>query len=51
MQELRRVAERGARWAVEHEFDGESDIDGIDEKGWIAGADPVQVSQREWQRG
>lgn len=51
VQELQHVAERGAHWAVQHGFDGDSDIDHIEENGCIAGADPAQVSQRAWQRG
>jgi|SRR5208282_5802405 len=51
VQELRRVAEQGARWAVEHGFGSESDLDHIEESGCIAGADPAQVSQRAWERG
>jgi tRNA-splicing ligase RtcB (3'-phosphate/5'-hydroxy nucleic acid ligase) len=45
------VAEQGAHWAVEYGFDGESDVDHIEENGCIAGADPEQVSQRACQRG
>jgi tRNA-splicing ligase RtcB len=51
VQELRRVAEQGARWAAEHGFDDQNDVDHIEENGCIAGADPAQVSQRAWQRG
>ena len=51
VQELRRVVEQGAHWAVEYGFDDESDVDHIEENGCIAGADPEQVSQRAWQRG
>jgi tRNA-splicing ligase RtcB len=51
VQELRHVAEEGARWAVENGFGSESDLDHIEENGCIAGADPAQVSQRAWERG
>src|SRR5271165_654171 len=51
VQELRRVAEEGARWAFEHGFGSESDLEHIEENGCIAGADPAQVSQRAWERG
>lgn len=50
-QELRPVAEQGARWAVEHGFGSESDLDYIEENGCIRGAVPAQVSQRAWERG
>ena len=50
-QELRLVAERGACWAVDHDFGNQSDLDHIEENGCISGADPGQVSQRAWQRG
>jgi RNA-splicing ligase RtcB len=33
VQELRLVAEQGARWAVEHGFGSESDLDHIEESG------------------
>jgi tRNA-splicing ligase RtcB len=51
VQELRHVAEQGARWAVQNGFGSESDLDHIEETGRIAGADPTQVSQRAWERG
>src|SRR5271166_595622 len=51
VQELRRVAEQGARWAVGRGFGSESDLDHIEESGCIAGADPAQVSERAWERG
>jgi tRNA-splicing ligase RtcB len=50
-EELRHVAERGARWAVEHELGSESDLDYIEENGCTPGADPAQVSRRAWERG
>jgi tRNA-splicing ligase RtcB (3'-phosphate/5'-hydroxy nucleic acid ligase) len=50
-EELRDVAERGARWAVDHDLGSESDLDHIEENGCIPGADLGQVSQRAWQRG
>jgi hypothetical protein len=49
--ELRRVAEQGARWGLEHDFGSESDLEHIEEKGCIEGADPAQVSHRAWERG
>ena len=51
MDELRRVVEHGARWAVEHGYGSEADLAHIEEEGCIAGADPAEVSHRAWQRG
>jgi tRNA-splicing ligase RtcB len=51
VQELRRVAEQGARWAVGRKFGSESELEHIEENGCIADADPAQVSQRAWERG
>jgi tRNA-splicing ligase RtcB len=51
VDKLHPVAERGARWAVECGFGGESDLAHIEEHGCIAGADPAEVSHRAWQRG
>ena len=51
VQELKCVAERGARWAVEHGFGSESDLNHIEENGCITDANPAQVSQRAWERG
>ena len=43
VDELRRVVERGARWAVEHGYGTETDLAHIEERGCIAGADPAEV--------
>ena len=51
VDELRRVVERGAHWAVEHGYGTETDLAHIEEHGCIAGADPAEVSPRAWQRG
>ena len=51
VQEERRVAEQGVRWAIEQGFGSESDLKYIEENGCIAEADPAQVSQRAWERG
>ena len=40
VQELQRVAEQGARWAVGRGFGGESDLERIEENGCIASPDP-----------
>lgn len=51
VQDLRRLAEQGARWGVENGFGDPNDLDHIEENGCIAGADTAQVSQRAWERG
>lgn len=50
-RELKRVMLRGAAWAVEHDFGGASDLEHIEERGCIQGADPEQVSARALERG
>ncbi len=42
---------KGARWAVENGFGTQSDLDYIEEKGCISGADPGAVSQKARDRG
>jgi tRNA-splicing ligase RtcB len=51
VQDLSSVAEQGTRWAVEHGFGSETDLDYIEENGCVTGADPAQVSPRAWERG
>jgi tRNA-splicing ligase RtcB (3'-phosphate/5'-hydroxy nucleic acid ligase) len=40
----------GARWAVEQGFGEEADLDRIEERGRMAGADPAQISLKAHQR-
>ena len=49
--ELRRVATKGACWAVEKGMGTETDLEFIEEHGCMEGADPTQVSDRAWERG
>jgi len=49
--ELKRVVSQGARWAVERGLGSETDLEFIEERGCITGADPSRVSARAWQRG
>ena len=49
--ELKRVALKGARWAVERKMGTETDLAFIEENGCISGADPSKVSDRAWTRG
>jgi tRNA-splicing ligase RtcB len=49
--ELRRVAVEGAGWAVRHGFGEAEDLEYIEERGCMAGANPDKVSERAWQRG
>jgi tRNA-splicing ligase RtcB (3'-phosphate/5'-hydroxy nucleic acid ligase) len=51
VDELRRVVERGASWAVEHGYGSQTDLAHIEEHGCITGADPAEVSHRAWERG
>jgi tRNA-splicing ligase RtcB len=50
-EEERRVLKKGARWAVEKGFGSAEDLDHIEEKGCIEGADPDRVSERAMERG
>jgi tRNA-splicing ligase RtcB (3'-phosphate/5'-hydroxy nucleic acid ligase) len=49
--DLRRVLERGARWAVEQGMGKEADLAVLEEGGCLAGADPAEVSERALERG
>jgi len=50
--ELRRVMERGARWAIERGFTaGEDDAEHCEEHGCLRGADPDAVSAKAYERG
>jgi tRNA-splicing ligase RtcB len=49
--DLKRVAERGARWAVERGLGQASDLDVLEEGGALGGADPSAVSERAYERG
>jgi tRNA-splicing ligase RtcB len=50
-EEERRVLKKGAKWAVEKGFGSSEDLDHIEEKGCIVGADPDRVSDRAMERG
>jgi len=50
-QELDRVLVRGARWAVERGYGGETDLEHTEENGCLDDADPAHVSQRARERG
>src|SRR5687768_7721566 len=49
--DLKRVVERGARWAVERGLGQASDLEALEEGGTLAGADPAAVSDRAYERG
>ncbi|HXQ20304.1 MAG TPA: RtcB family protein [Candidatus Acidoferrales bacterium] len=49
--DFRAVAERGARWCVEHGYGWPEDLDHTEEGGAIAGADADRVSPRALERG
>jgi len=50
-QEVKKVLIHGARWAVENGYGWEEDLEVIEEKGSMAGADPGVVSKRALERG
>jgi tRNA-splicing ligase RtcB len=50
-QDLRRVLEKGAGWAVSQGLGRAEDLDTVEERGCIAGADPDLVSDRAGERG
>jgi len=50
-KELEQVAVEGAAWAVARGFGSPTDLERIEERGRMAGADPAHVSERAWQRG
>ena len=47
----RRVLTEGARWAVEHGYGTQDDLEHTEEAGCLAGADPEEVSDRAMERG
>lgn len=49
--DLRRVLESGAAWAVEHGYGRPEDLERLEEKGRLAGANPDLVSERALERG
>ena len=49
--DLSAVLERGAAWAVRRGFGTSADLDAIEERGCLAGADPGRVSKRALERG
>lgn len=50
-EEESRVFKRGARWAIENGYGVAEDLEHIEEKGTIEGADPRVVSERALERG
>ena len=50
-KELEDVLERGASWAVREGFGRKDDLEVIEERGTIAGADPSSISDRAKERG
>ena len=49
--EERKVLRKGARWAVENGFGQSEDLDHIEERGTLPGADPEVISDRALERG
>jgi tRNA-splicing ligase RtcB len=50
-EEERRVLKKGAKWAIEKGFGSTEDVDHIEERGCIEGADPDRVSEKAMERG
>ncbi len=50
-KDVRRILEEGASWAVREGFGTEADLDAIEDRGALRGADPDQVSERAVKRG
>jgi tRNA-splicing ligase RtcB len=50
-EEQRKVFIKGARWAIESGFGSQQDLEHIEERGCIEGADPDRVSDRAVERG
>ncbi len=50
-RELEEVLTDGARWAVRKGYGTRADLDHVEERGCIAGAEPEQVSDRAKKRG
>ena len=50
-KDVRAILERGAAWAVDQGLGFSSDLDHIEARGALDGADPDQVSKRAIQRG
>lgn len=50
-EEERKVLHRGARWALERGYGTEEDLEHIEERGCIDGADPDLISDKAMERG
>ena len=51
IKELQKVAREGADWAVRKGFGSPTDLEYIEERGRIEGADPAVISEKAWKRG
>lgn len=49
--ELTEVLEKGAGWAVQHGYGVEADLEHMEDRGCLPGADPEELSDRARQRG
>jgi len=50
-EEQRKVLVKGAKWAIDKGFGSQEDLEHIEERGCIEGADPDRVSDRAMERG
>jgi len=51
VQDLRRVLEQGAAWAIRNGFGYDDELERIEERGCLPGANPDLVSARAFERG
>ncbi|MBW2348924.1 MAG: RtcB family protein [Deltaproteobacteria bacterium] len=50
-KQLRQVSVQGAAWAVKHGYGEPSDLERIEDRGAMEGADPTVLSERAFKRG
>ncbi len=50
-QNERKVLTQGAQWAISQGYGTQNDLEHIEERGCLAGADPDVISKRAYQRG
>ncbi|HLB25087.1 MAG TPA: RtcB family protein [Nitrospirota bacterium] len=51
MQDFNKMLVKGARWAVENGYGSAEDLDHIEARGTIEGADPDKISGKAYERG
>ena len=51
LQEEKKVITEGAKWAVKNGYGDDEDLERIEDRGCMAGADPQVISERAFERG